>query len=622
MLILPKTTPVPAAIQRLPDHIANQIAAGEVIQRPASAVKELLENAVDSGATDIRLIIKDAGKELVQVIDNGCGMNEADARLCFARHATSKIREMDDLFHIRTMGFRGEALASIAAVAQVVLKTRTSDQELGVRLEMENGQPTIEEPCACPVGTSMAMKNLFFNVPARRHFLRSNTTEMRHIVEEFLRVVLAFPSITFVLEANGQELFHLPAGGLKSRVLQVLGNHYKDRLVTVSENTDYLDMKGFVGKPDTAKKTRGDQYLFVNNRFIRSGYLHHALMGAFEGLIQPQSHPMYVLFLELDPERVDVNVHPTKQEIKFEDEKLIYAFVQSAVKHALARFSITPTLDFDLDASIEQLPAVSQPFTEQARQQVAATDIFKTFTQKHQAHTLGSKSVFREPGASRKEGFPLPAFPSPEATDEGPVAPADEGILREENPPQRPPQQIHVRYILQQIKSGFILVDQHAAHERVLYERYREASRSNPLPTQQSLFPEEIQLSAADAVLFEGMLPELAALGYDIQRAGNHKFQIHGLPGDLEAGDEQNHIEALLEQWKHFSPELQLDKREQMIRTLAARHAIKPGKVLSAPEMQQLIDQLFACQQSQRTPGGQATYLVFRLEELANLFSR
>jgi DNA mismatch repair protein MutL len=612
---------VPAVIQRLPDHIANQIAAGEVIQRPASAVKELLENAVDSGATEIRLIIKDAGKELVQVIDNGCGMNEADARLCFARHATSKIREMDDLFHIRTMGFRGEALASIAAVAQVVLKTRTPDEELGIRLEMENGQPIAAEPCACPVGTSLAMKNLFFNFPARRHFLRSNTTEMRHIVEEFLRVVLAFPAITFVLEANGQEVFHLPAGGLKSRVLQVLGNAYKDRLVTVAENTDYLNMKGFVGKPDAAKKTRGDQYLFVNNRFIRSGYLHHALMGAFEGLIPPETHPMYVLFLELDPERVDVNVHPTKQEIKFEDEKLIYAFVQSAVKHALARFSITPTLDFNLDASIEQLPALSQPFTEQVRQQTAATDIFKTFTQKNQAHTLGSGPAVRGSGASPQEAFLLPEFPSPERVDGGSVS-VDGEIWREESPPQRPPQQIHARYILQQIKSGFILVDQQAAHERILYERYREASRNNPLPAQQSLFPQQIRLSPADAVLFEDMLGELTALGYEIKKAGNHTFQVHGLPGDLEAGDEQSHIEALLEQWKHFSPELHLDKREQMIRTLAARQAVKPGKVLSAAEMQQLIDQLFACQQAQRTPGGQATYLVFRLEELADLFSR
>ncbi|RYY60205.1 MAG: DNA mismatch repair endonuclease MutL, partial [Chitinophagaceae bacterium] len=379
---------MPDKIVLLPDNIANQIAAGEVIQRPASAVKELLENAVDAGATEIRLIIRDAGKALLQVVDNGSGMGETDARLCFERHATSKIRNIDDLFHIKTMGFRGEALASIAAVSQVEMKTRRAGDEAGIYIEVENSAVTRLEPVATAVGTSIAMKNLFFNVPARRNFLKSNPAEMRHIVDEFTRVAMAFPQILFTLTSNGQELFHLEAGSLKQRIVQLLGNNYNAKLVTVNEETDYLNIRGFSGKPDTAKKTRGDQYFFVNNRFIRSPYLNHAVMSAYQDMIPADSFPMYVLFIDLDPAQVDVNVHPTKQEIKFEDEKIVYAFIQAAVKHALAQFSISPTLDFDLDSSIQQLPSIQQPFTEEKRSAASSTSLFQGFTRKHQAHFI------------------------------------------------------------------------------------------------------------------------------------------------------------------------------------------------------------------------------------------
>ncbi|MBW7892718.1 MAG: DNA mismatch repair endonuclease MutL, partial [Chitinophagaceae bacterium] len=330
------------SIQLLPDHIANQIAAGEVIQRPASAVKELLENAVDAGATEIRLLVADAGKSLIQVIDNGRGMSETDARMSFERHATSKINNIDDLFRIRTMGFRGEALASIAAVSQVELKTRRAEDETGTYIEIDNSLVKNQEPIAFPIGTSIAMKNLFFNVPARRNFLKSNAAEMRNIVDEFTRVAMAFPDISFSLTANGQEVYHLENGSLKQRIIHLLGNHYASKLVNVQEKTDYLNVYGFAGKPDTAKKTRGDQYFFVNNRFIRSAYLNHAVMSAYQDMIPADSFPMYVLFIELDPAQIDINVHPTKQEIKFEDEKITYAFVQAAIKHALAQFSIMP----------------------------------------------------------------------------------------------------------------------------------------------------------------------------------------------------------------------------------------------------------------------------------------
>ena len=358
---------MPDIIHLLPDNIANQIAAGEVIQRPASAVKELLENAVDAGATEIRLLVNDAGKSLIQVIDNGKGMSETDARMAFERHATSKIKNISDLFCIKTMGFRGEALASIAAVAQVEIKTKRAEDDAGIYLEVENSMVKKQEPVAMENGTSIAMKNLFFNVPARRNFLKSNAAELRHIVDEFTRVAMSFPEIFFSLSSNGQQVFHLDKGSLKQRVVQLLGNHYNARLVAVDEKTDYLNILGFVGKPDTAKKTRGDQYFFVNNRFIKSAYLNHAVMNAFDALVTKDSFPLYVLFIELNPAQVDINVHPTKQEIKFEDEKIVYAFVQSAVKHALAQFSISPTLDFELDAGIQSLDAVNKPFTEEKK---------------------------------------------------------------------------------------------------------------------------------------------------------------------------------------------------------------------------------------------------------------
>ena len=611
---------MPDIIQLLPDHIANQIAAGEVIQRPASAVKELMENAVDSGATEIQLILKDAGKELVQVIDNGCGMSETDARMCFERHATSKINKIEDLFHIRTMGFRGEALASVAAVSQVVLKTRKHEKDLGTLLEIENSEVKKQEPCSCLPGTNISMKNLFFSVPARRHFLKSNTAEMRHIVDEFMHVALAYPGITFSLNTNGQDLFHLRSGTVKQRILQLLGNNYQDRLVTVKENTEYLNVTGFVGKPETAKKTRGDQYFFVNNRFIKSGYLHHAIMNAFSDLIPSDSYPMYALYIELDPALIDINVHPTKQEIKFEDERLIYAFIQSSVKHALARFSISPTLDFNLDPKIEQLPAITQPFTEDQKKQAAATDIFKTFTQKYQAHAIGGSfkhSYIDTEGRPQNDLLPsMPDLPEKAAQQEL------SAIWNNENVLERPLQQIHGKYILQQIKSGFMLIDQQSAHERILYEEYKRASRQKPLPSQQSLFPEKLILSPADAVLLNEMLPELSTLGYDIQPAAGHTFVIHGIPGDMDTGNERKYIEQLLEQFKHFNPEFKIDKREMMIRALASQHAIKSGQNLSAAEMQNLIDRLFACEQPQVTAGGRNTFLTFRIDELDKLFGK
>jgi DNA mismatch repair protein MutL len=613
---------VPDKILLLPDNIANQIAAGEVIQRPASAVKELLENAVDAGATEIKLILQDSGKALVQVIDNGSGMSETDARMSFERHATSKIQTIDDLFHIRTMGFRGEALASIAAVAQVELKTKKADDEAGTFIEIENSLVKRQELLAMANGTSIAMKNLFFNVPARRNFLKSNAAEMRHIVDEFTRVALSFPHIFFSLVANGQQIFHLEAGGLKQRITQLLGHSYNAKLVSVKEETDYMNIYGFVGKPETAKKTRGDQYFFVNNRFIKSAYLNHAVMNAYQEMIAGDSFPMYVLFIDLEPTQVDVNVHPTKQEIKFEDEKIVYAFVQAAVKHALAQFSVTPALDFDLDSSIQQLPSVQQPFTEERKSAATSTSIFKGFTEKHQAH-------FIEPGRSTELRNWRDFFESSESA----IGSQQSAVGNHENPLMSHVSrlsiaetfqflQLHTQYILAQTATGFILINQQAAHERVIYERLGEAMSGAISTTQRSMFPVTLELAQADCVLLEELMTDLQQLGYMIEPFVKNTFVIQGTPADVPQGNEKTIIEKLLEQYKHFSSELKYSKREKLIRSLAKQQAIKPGQQLTEKEMQALTADLFNCKQSNSSPDGKPTYLEFKLEQLEKMFGR
>jgi len=622
----------------LPDNIANQIAAGEVIQRPASAVKELLENAVDAGATEIKLIINDAGKSLVQVIDNGGGMSETDARMSFERHATSKITTIEDLFHIRTMGFRGEALASIAAVAQVELKTKRLADETGTYIEIENSLVKKQEPVAAPEGTSIAMKNLFFNVPARRNFLKSNTAEMRHVVDEFTRVALAFPNIFFSLTANNQQIFHLEAGTLKQRILQLLGNTYNTKLVTVKEETDYMNIYGFVGKPDTAKKTRGDQYFFVNNRFIKSAYLNHAVMSAYQEMITKDSFPMYVLFIDLDPTQVDVNVHPTKQEIKFEDEKIIYAFVQAAVKHALAQFSVTPTLDFELDASIQQLSSIQQPFTEEKKSAASAGSIFKGFTEKNKAHFIEPTNRselkhwrdFYESGSgkSKIENEELrvqslePKENIQQSTLNTQFSNQAEQLATHStfNIQHSTLSQLHNEYILTQTHNGFILINQQAAHERVIYERLQEAAKGKAVATQRSMFPVTLELTPADSVLLEELMNDLQQLGYLIEPFGKNTFVVQGTPADVTQGNEKQVIDFLLEQYKHFSADLKFSKREKLVRSLAWQQAIKPGRQLSEKEMGVLVNDLFQCKQPNISPDGKPTYLEFKKDALEKMF--
>jgi DNA mismatch repair protein MutL len=599
-------------IHLLPDNIANQIAAGEVIQRPGSAVKELLENAVDAGADEIRLIINDAGKSLVQVIDNGKGMSETDARMAFERHATSKIKNIDDLFRIKTMGFRGEALASIAAVAQVELKTKRAEDTIGTLIQIENSSVQLQEPVAVNKGTSIAMKNLFFNVPARRNFLKSNTSELRHIMDEFIRVAMAFPDIFFSLQSNGQEVFHLEKGSFKQRIVQILGNNYNAKLVSVQEETDYLNIMGFVGKPETAKKTRGDQYLFVNNRFIKSAYLNHAIMNAFAEMIPKDSFPMYALFIDLDPAQLDINVHPTKQEIKFEDDKIVYAFVQSAVKHALAQFSITPTLDFELDPSIERLDAISKPYTEEQKTATVSSNLYKTFTQKGQAHLIEKSSNLTH----WKDFYETPKselISSPEKKAEP---------LHQKYEQEYSIIQLHSTYLVLQHDEGFLLIHQQNAHERILYEKYSAAVAGKPISIQQSLFPTTIELSSTDALILLDMLDDMKELGYQLENFGKNTFVIQGTPADVVNGNEKIVIEKIIEQYKHFSSEIKFGKREKLIRSMSIQNAIKTGVALTNKEMQSLVNDLFACEMSNVTSNGKPTYITFDKDEMAKMFGR
>ncbi len=619
-------------IHLLPDHIANQIAAGEVIQRPASAVKELMENAVDAGATQIKLIVNDAGKALIQVIDNGKGMSVSDAQNAFARHATSKISTIEDLFQIRTMGFRGEALASIAAVAQVSLKTKRPEDELGTLVEIENSKVTACSSIAQETGTSISMKNLFFNVPARRNFLKSNAAELKHIIEEFTRVALSFPEIFFSLTSNGQDVYHWEGGSFKQRAIQVLGNNYQTKLVTVGEQTDYLTVSGFVGKPETARKTRSDQYFFVNRRFIKSAYLHHAVANAFEGLLPKDSYPSYIIYIDVDPSQIDINVHPTKQEIKFEDDKIIYAFVQAAVKHALAQFSVAPSLDFSLDANIQQLDAIQKPFTTDKIQSATSNSLYAGFTQKNQAHFIPKSS--RDNDTDWKSFFTnIPSTSSgtseisetTTSTESYIVKASSMGLYKEEEGLSVIEDalllQLHNTYIIAPTQSGCIILHQQLAHERVLYEKYQKAS-THPHATQKSLFPVVLELSPSDAILLDEMLEDLSIIGYEIESFGSNSFIIQGIPADVLSGNEKNAIELLLEQFKHFTGEVKYSKREKLIRCMSRQMAIKAGQSLSQKEMHSIIQSLSDCDIPNVTASGAPTYIEFKESYLDGLFSR
>jgi len=629
-------------IQLLPDSIANQIAAGEVIQRPASMVKELLENAIDAGSTNIKLIVKEAGKTLVQVIDNGCGMSETDARMCFERHATSKIRESKDLFAIRTMGFRGEALASIAAIAQVEMRTRRQIDELGTRIVMEGSELKTQEACQCVTGTNLSIKNLFYNVPVRRRFLKSNTVEMRHIVDEFQRVAIANPDIFFSLHHNNSEVFHLPAGNLRQRLVGIWGTNVNKKLVPINEETDVIKIYGYIGKPQFSKRTRGEQLFFVNHRFIKSGYLNHAVMAAYEDLLQKDTYPLYAVFIEMDPDRIDINVHPTKQEIKFDDERLVYNYLKVAIRHALGQHSITPMLDFDREVGLSQ-PTLASSFGSRVNQNQASTDSNSTSNggnySPNKPSEIGGERDANNLKNWRKLYDGLEMFDDAESTTDSEEDGTPDGAITIESKwsnasdselddvdksfstNQKAPYQIHARYIVSHIKSGYLLIDQQAAHERILFEHYLFMLQDQQAPTQKELFPKPVNVSPIQAPILREILPQINLLGIDIQEKATGVFVIHGMPADWRGTtDEQKLVETLLQQYQS-NIDLDLGINEKIARSMARSAAIKKGQSLTIPEMKELIDQLFACETPFKSPFGRNCFITYNLDELDKSFS-
>ncbi|HTM65542.1 MAG TPA: DNA mismatch repair endonuclease MutL [Flavipsychrobacter sp.] len=601
-------------IQLLSDHLANQIAAGEVIQRPASAVKELLENAIDAGATEIQLVLKDAGKELIQVIDNGKGMSTTDARMSFERHATSKIKNIDDLFKIRTMGFRGEALASIAAVAQVEMKTRQEANEVGTRLCIEGTEVKLQEACATATGTNIMVKNLFFNVPARRHFLKSNTTELRHIIDEFTRIALAHPRIAFRLFHNGAEQFHLEAGNLKTRIVGLLGGSYEKNLVPAEEPTELLNISGFIGKPEAATRTRGMQFFFVNNRFIRNAYLHHAVVAAYEGLVEKEAFPFYVLFLETDPARVDVNVHPTKQEVKFDDDRMMYAYLNAAVKHALARYNIAPSLDFTLSPEITQLSSVNLPQTREQINQTQGNYLYNTFTQKNQAHFIDKNNGLQH----WKELYKIAQTPleSPPGDQFGKPAPPlhnhDDAV------PSGTQSVLLVQgsMLVATVKSGLMVIHIRRAQERIWYERLLEEWNNGQTPSQQLLFPVSYELPPHDALLLNEVLADLARIGFDIAPFGKNTFVVQGVPTALPSGEEKNVLDEVVDQLRHEANDAVAQRSDKLLAQLARRLSRNKHAIQQPEGQQALIDELFACTQPEYTPDGKKVFTMLRKETL------
>lgn len=599
---------MPDIIQLLPDSIANQIAAGEVVQRPASAVKELMENSIDAGATSVKLILKDAGKALIQVIDNGAGMSDTDARMSLERHATSKIRTADDLFRLRTMGFRGEALASIAAVSQMEMKTRLANQELGTSLIVEGSEVKSQQPVACEKGTSISVKNLFFNIPARRNFLKGNGVEISHITEEFQRLALAHPSVSFQL-INGDELmFDLPSSKLSQRIVNLFGKNYQTQLAPVQEETNLVKISGYVGRPELAKKKRGEQYIFVNQRFIKSNYLNFAVTSSYEGLLQENSFPFFVLFIEIDPKHIDVNVHPTKTEIKFDDERAVYGVVRSAVRQALGSHNLAPAIDFQADINL-----VSKIETQPLSRDQYYEEQFSNSLKK--SNLQNWEKIFEQEGSSsllmNRNEPPITTIRRESAMNsDAPLLETEKGIF-----------QFQQRYIVRAGRRGVMFFDQQAVHERVLFEKYLTQLKGVPGGSQQSLFPQSLSLSAPDFALVMEMERELHALGFRFEVFGKNTILVSGIPAQV-IGSEKELFEGLIAQFKENQSELQLPLLENLAQALAKRASIKSGQRLVAEEMEALLASLFACSNPNYSPEGKPTFFTFDSSKIDNYFTR
>ncbi|MBN2615874.1 MAG: DNA mismatch repair endonuclease MutL [Bacteroidales bacterium] len=585
-------------IKLLPDSVANQIAAGEVIQRPASAVKELLENAIDAGASDITLNIKDAGKTLIQVTDNGSGMSAIDLRMCFERHATSKITKADDLFSIRTLGFRGEAMASIAAIAHVDIKSRPTDDELGSCLRIEGSQVISQEPCTCAAGTTIQVKNLFFNVPARRNFLKSHTAETRHIVEEFSRVAIIHPEIAFHFIHNSKTVYQLYKGSLKQRIVALFGKVYDQRLLPVEQKTDILSITGFIVKPEFSKKTRGEQYFFVNERFIKHAYLNHAVTNAFSELLPGDAFPSYFININLDPAEIDVNIHPTKTEINFKDAKYVYAVLHAAVRQSVGMHNLTPTIDFDVDPTVEA--ALQNPSTGIVKQpHISINPDYNPF---HESNT-SSKPTYRpdKPSATDRQWEKLFDRPVKKVEQDSEMP---EKISADEDHHPLLFFQVQKKYIACNVRSGLMLIHQQKAHERILYEQFVDQMKGQRLGSQQQLFPFDLHFSPEDTSILAELNELLQQMGFDLEPFGKNRFVVKGIPADLQDQNIDESLERIIEEYKKQSQEVGMDKTIRLAKAMASQLSVKPGKTLSNEEMADLFDRLFACKIPEQAPDG------------------
>ncbi len=610
-------------IRLLPDSVANQIAAGEVVQRPASAVKELLENTIDAGATDIKLIIRESGKLLIQVIDNGCGMSERDARMCFERHATSKIQNAGDLLSIRTLGFRGEALASIASIAQVELKTKRFEDEIGTCLLIEGTEFKEQYPVNCQNGTSVSVKNLFFNVPARRNFLKSNTLELKYIIEEFFRVALVHPDIAFTFYNQEKILFQVGAGNLKLRITNLFGSSYGQRLIPVEQQTALINISGYIGKPEFAKKTRGEQYFFTNGRYMKSAYLHHAVEGAFKELIPDDSVPSYFIYMEVDPQTIDVNIHPTKTEINFQDIKSIYAILHAAVKQSIGKFNLSPSLDFDVEQSMNYTPIpedqpVKQPtitvnpdynpFEKRTDPQTRFT-----FPSKQLPSIQGWQDLYAKP-PSQADINPFPEKP-------GDIAGGAWDRKHEEVQPERKKCfQVRDSFLVTYTQTGVIVIDQQHAHERILYERFLSREPSEPSPGQHQLIPQTISLSPGNAQFFREWQDQFREMGFEIDDFGKDTFVVHAIPMHLENLNIGLFIESLLESLKLPGHEQNISQIQLMAKSMAMKLTIKRGRKLHQEEVNSLVENLFACKVPDVSPDGKPTMVMMSFDELNRKF--
>jgi len=621
-------------IQLLPDHVANQIAAGEVVQRPASVVKELLENAVDAKATDIKLIVKDAGKALVQVIDNGVGMSVTDARLCFERHATSKIRQAEDLFSLHTKGFRGEALASIAAIAHVEMKTKQEQEELGNHIVIEGSKFVAQEPAVLPKGTSFAVKNLFYNIPARRNFLKSETVELRHVIDEFQRVALAHPNIYFTMYHNGSEMFNLPNSNFRQRIVNVFSGKTNEKLVPVQEETDILSIQGFVGKPEFAKKNRGEQFFFVNDRYIKSGYLHHAVMNAYEGLLPNGAQPSYFIYLQVPPNTIDINIHPTKTEIKFDDEHALYAILRSAIKHSLGQFNVAPALDFDRDPNLDtpydyqnksaeyptvQVDRTYNPFADD-------TSYSELAKQKPVKSYSGGNSSYRKTEAAQSweslyvglkqdtvevEAF---AFENEEVT----ASLFDE---KEEEQTINHTYQIHKKYLVSPIKSGMVIIDQNRAHQRVLYEQFLTNMTVHQASSQQLLFPLQLHFSNNEMKLIAELQPSLENTGFVFEAFESDAVHISGIPINTSESEVSIVLEQLISDLEDGIPDSSFSQNDTIAKSMAKSLAVKTGMYLTEKEQENLVNNLFACKEPNVSPFQKPTFITMRVEDIDKKFA-